>query len=161
MLLGFRTCGLGDFGVGGGDGEEDRCAKGLSLLSPWLSVGAKSADARTLGAVDDVGLEVLTVFVMLVEPKAVLVDVSLEALKRLLAVDIGCVNLGTSWLIEVVALVSDPPFGVEEHVPNPVTLCEGLLFVDVAAVPKTEPVVVEEEGCTIAGELPVAVVLGI
>ena len=89
---------------------------------------------------------------MLVEPKAGLVDVSLDALKRWLAVCIGFVNLNISWLGEVVALVPNPPLGVEEDVPNPekpVAPCEGPFSVDVVAMPKTEPVVVE---------LPVAVV---
>lgn len=58
----------------------------------------------------------------------------------------------------------NPPLGVEEDVPNPekpVALCEGPLSVDVAAVPKTKPVVVEDEGCTAALEIPVAVVWGL
>ena len=91
----------------------------------------------------------LAVSVMLVEPKAVLVDVSLDALKRLLAVGTGFVNPNVSWLVEVVAFVPNPPLGVEKDVPNPekpVTLWKGPLSVDVAAVPKTEPVVVEGEG---------------
>lgn len=58
-----------------------------------LSVCAESADVRTLGAVDVVGFNVLVVSVMLVEPKAVLIDVSLDAPKRLLAVGIGFVNV--------------------------------------------------------------------
>ena len=45
---------------------------------------------------------------------------------------------------------------------KPVALCEGPLAVDVIVEPKTEPVVVEDEGCTAALEIPVvAVVLGI
>ena len=162
----------------------------------------------------------LAVSAMLVEPKAVLVDAPLDALKRLLAVGIGFVNLNVSWLVEVVAFVLNPPLGVGEDVPNPeklvalcegplsveivafvpnpslgvkdvpnpekpvalsvevvafvpnpplgvkdvpnpekpVALCEGPLSVDVAAVPKTEPVVVEDEGCTAAVEMPVTVV---
>jgi hypothetical protein len=133
-------------------------------LGKRLSVCAESADVRTLGAVDVVGFDVLVVSVMLVEPKAVLVDVSLDALKRLLAVGIGFVNLNVSWLVELVAFVPNPPLGVEEDVPNPeklVALCEGPLSVDVAAVPKTEPVIVEDEGCTAALEIPVAVVSGL
>ena len=129
-----------------------------------LSVGAESAGVRTLSAVDVVGSDVLAVSVMLVEPKAVLVDVSPDALKRLLAVGIGFVNLNVSWLVEVVAFVPDPPMGVKEDVPNPenlVALCEGPLSIDVAAVPKTEPVVVKDEGCIAALGIPVAVVLGI
>ena len=101
---------------------------------------------------------------MPLEPKAILVDVSLDALKRLLAVGIGFANLSVSWLVEVVAFVPNPPLGVEEDVPNPekpVTLCEGPLSVDVAAVPKTEPVVFGDEGCIAALNIPVAVVLGI
>lgn len=129
-----------------------------------LSAGSQSADVRTQGGVDVVGLDVLAVPVMLVEPKAVLVDVSLDAPKRLPVVGTGFVNLNVSWLVEVVAFLPNPPLGVEEDVPNPekpVALCEDPLSVDVAAVPKTEPVVVEDEGCTAAVEMPVAVVSGI
>lgn len=85
---------------------------------------------------------------MLGEPKAVLVDVSWNALKKLLAVGIGFVNLNALWLEEVVAFVPNSP---QEDVPN---------AEDVVAVPKTEPVVVEDEGCTAALEIPVAVVSG-
>lgn len=133
-------------------------------MEKWLSVCAKSADVRTLGAVEVVGLDVLVVSVMLVEPKAVLVDVSLDAPKRLLAAGIGFVNLNVSWLVEVVTFVPNPPLGVEEDVPSPeksVALCEGPLSVDVAAVLKIEPVLVEDEGCTAALEILVAVVSGI
>ena len=122
-------------------------------MEKWLSVCTKSADVRTLGAVEVVRLDVLVVSVMLVEPKAVLVDVSLDAPKRLLAVGIGFVNLNVSWLAEVVTFVPNPPLGVEEDVPNlekPVALCEGLLSIDVAAVLKIESVLVEDEGCTAA-----------
>ena len=106
----------------------------------------------------------LVVSVMLVEPKAVLVDDFPNALKRLLAVGIGFVTLKVSWLVEVVAFVPNAPLGVGEYVPNPekpVALCEVPLSVDVVAVPKTEPVVVEDEGCTAALGIPVAVVSGI
>ena len=129
-----------------------------------LSVCAESADVRALDAVDVVGLDVLAVSVMPLEPKAVLVRVSLVVLKMLLTAGIGFVNLNVSWLVEVVAFVPNPPLGVEEDVPNPekpVALCEGPLSVDVAAVPKTEPVVVEDEGCTAALKILVAVVSGI
>ena len=51
---------------------------------------------RKLGAVDVVGLDVFTVSVLLVEPKTVLDDVSLDALKELLAVGIGIGNLNAS-----------------------------------------------------------------
>ena len=84
---------------------------------------------------------------------------------------IGSANLNVSWLVEaVVAFVPNPPNppnpppSVEDDVPNPekpVALCPGPLFVDVAGVPKTEPVVVEDEGCTAAVGMPVAVVSGI
>lgn len=129
-----------------------------------LFVCAESADVRTLGAVNVVGFDVLVVSVMLVEPKAVLVDVSLDALKRLLAAGMGFGNLDVPWLVEVVAFVPNPPLGVEEDFPNPeelVALCEGPLSVDVAAVPKTKPVVVEDQGCTAALEIRVAVVSGL
>ena len=110
-----------------------------------MSVGAGSVDVRTLGAVDLVGLDVLIVSVILVEPKAVPVDGSLDALKRLLVVGIDFVNvnLNVLWLVEVVAFVPTPPLGVEED-----------------AVPETEPVVVEDAGCTAALEIFVAVVSG-
>ena len=62
---------------------------------------------RKLNAVDVVGLNVFAVSALLVEPEAVLVDVSLDALKGLLAVDIGNLNLYASWLVEVVAFVSN------------------------------------------------------
>ena len=48
---------------------------------------------RTLGAVEIIGSDVIVFSVLLVEPKAVLDDVSLGALKALLAVGIGIVNL--------------------------------------------------------------------
>jgi len=150
-------------------------------LGVRLSVGFGSADVRTLGAVDVVGLDVFAVCVRLAEPKVELDDISLDALKRLLAIGIGFVNPNLSWLVEVAAFVPNPllgveadvpnwenvptpPLGVEEDVPNwekPVALCEDSLSVDVAAVPKTEPVVVEDEGCTAAIEIPVAIVSGI
>ena len=114
-------------------------------------------------AVDVVGLDVLVVSVMLMEPKGVLVDVSLNALKRLPPVGIGFVTLKGLWLVEVVASVPNATLGVEEDVPNPekpVALCEAY-SVDVVGVLKRELVVVEDEGCTAALEIPVAVVLGI
>lgn len=129
-----------------------------------LSVGAESADERRLGAVDVISLDVFAVSVMLVEPKTVLVDVSLAALKRLLAVGIGFAKLNIPWLVEVVAFVPNPPLGVEVDVPKPekpVALREGPISGDVAAGPNKEPAVVEDEGCTAAAEMPVAVVLGI
>lgn len=58
------------------------------------------------------------------------------------------------------AFVSNTPLEVKEDVPNPeqpFVLCEGPLFVDSAAVPKIEVVVVEDEGCTSVVE----VVLGV
>ena len=125
-----------------------------------LSVGAGSADIRKLGAVDITGSDVIAFSVLLVEPKAVLDDVSPGAPKGLLAVGIGIVNLIASWPVEVVAFVSNTPLEVEEDVPNPeepFPLCEAPLFVDSAAVPKIELVVVEDEGCTSVAE----VVLGI
>lgn len=109
-------------------------------------------------------MDVLAVSVMLAEPKAVLVNVSLDARRRLLAVGIDFANLNVSWLVEVVVSVPNPPLGVEKDVPNPeksVALCEGPLSVGVAALPKAGPVVVEDEGCTAAVETPIAVVLGI
>ncbi len=114
-----------------------------------------------IDAVNVVGLDVLVVSVMLVEPKAVVVDVSLNALRSLLPLGIGLMNLNVSWLVGVVAFVPIAPPGVEEDVPNPekpVTPCEGPLSADVVAVPKTEPVVVEDEGRTAALEIPLAVV---
>jgi len=66
--------------------------------------------------------------------------------------------------VEVAAFVPNPPLGVEKDVPNwekPAALCEDPFSVDVAAVPKTELVVVEDEGCTAAVEMPVAMVSGI
>ena len=73
--------------------------------------------------------------------------------------------------------VPNTPLGMEEDVPNPekpVALCEApdgtavpkiepIVVEDVgcAAVPKIEPVVVEDVGCTAAGEASVAVILGI
>ena len=107
-----------------------------------MSVGAESADGRALGAVDVVGLDVLAVSVLFVEPEAVLLDGSIDVLKRLLAVGIGFGNLDASWLVEVV-------------------FCEDPLSVDDAAVPTIEPVVVEGEGCTAVVEVSVAVVSGI
>lgn len=65
-------------------------------LGEGLSVGVESADMRKLGVVDLVGLDVFAVSVLLVEPKAVLLGVSLNALKGLLAVGIGIVNLNAS-----------------------------------------------------------------
>ena len=109
-------------------------------MGKGLSVGARSADMRKLGAVDVVGLDASAVSVLPVEPKTVLVDVSLDALKALLAVGIGVVNLNASCVVEVVAFVSNMPLGVEEDVPNPeepVALCEGSLCVDSTPVPKT------------------------
>lgn len=98
--------------------------------------------------------------------------------KRLLAVGIGFVSpddssakknlifgvpLEASWLEKLVAFVPKSPLGVED-VPNPEKLiapCEGPLCVDVAVVPKTAPVLVEDEGFTAPVELLVAVVLGV
>ena len=124
----------------------------VGVYSSSLSFGAKSADARTLDAVELIGLDVLAVSVILVEPKAVLVDVSLEVPKRLLAVGIGFVDLDVSWLVEAAAFKPNAPLGVEEDVPNaekPNALCEGPLSVEVAAspkvgLPKAGPVVVED-----------------
>ena len=99
-----------------------------------------------------------------VEPTAVLFDVSLSAPKRLLVMGVGVVDLDVSWLVDVMGFVPNAPLGVEEdvHGPNkPDTPCEGTLSVDVAAVPKIEPVVVEDEGCTAGLKIPVAVVLGV
>ena len=101
---------------------------------------------------------------MLAEPKAVLFDVSLSAPKRVLVIGVGVESLDVSWLVEVMGFVPNAPLGVEEDVlgPNKLdTLCEGPLSVDVAAVPKIEPVVVDDEGCTAGLKIPVAVVLGV
>jgi len=122
---------------------------------------------RTLGAVDVAGLDVLVVSVMLVEPKAVLVDGSLIALKSPPVVGIGFVDPNVSWLVEVVTFVPSTPLStplvVEEEVPDlekPVVLCVGPLSVDVVALLKIEPVVVEAKGRTAGLEIPVAVVSG-
>ena len=58
--------------------------------------GAASAEGRTLGAVDVINLDVLEGSMMLVEPKVVLVEISLIALKILSAVDLDSVNLNVS-----------------------------------------------------------------
>ena len=157
----------------------DRCAKTLSLLSQLRNGLAESADAGTLGAFDVVGLDVLAVSAMLVEPKIMLVEVSLDTLKpsgtkiepkRLLVVGIVFVNLVFAVPLEVLGLeeaaafLLEPPLGVEKDVPNPEKLgtpCEGTLFVDVAVVPKTVPVAVEDEGFTPPVEILVAVVSGV
>ena len=100
---------------------------------------------------------------MLLEPKARLADVFPDPPKRLLPVGIDLVNLNVSWLVEVVTFVPNPLVGVEEDVPNtekPAKLCEGSLS-DVIAGPKTsesEPLEVEDGGCTAAVEVPVTVV---
>lgn len=90
--------------------------------------------------------------VLLVELKAVLVEVSLPgALKRLVAVGIDTFDLCASWLVGAVAFGADTRLGVEEDVPKskrPLALCEGPLRVDGAAMPKMKPVVLEDEGCT-------------
>ena len=117
-----------------------------------------------LGRVIVVGFDVLAVSVMALEPKAGLIDVSLDAPKEMLAVGIRFVTSNVSWLVEAVTFVPNPSLGVEEDVPNPekpVALCKGALSVDLAIVPKAEPVVVEDDGCTAALENPVAVVSGI
>lgn len=98
-----------------------------------------------LVAVDVVDLDVLAV-------SEVLVDLD-SVLKKSPAVGIDFVDPNTSWLVEVVAFVPNPPLGVKEDVPNPKegdALCECPLSVDVAAVPKAEPAA--------AIEMPVAVV---
>lgn len=51
---------------------------------------------RKLGAVDMIGSDVIAFSMLLVEPKDVLVDVSLDALKRSPAVGIGIVNPNAS-----------------------------------------------------------------
>ena len=70
------------------------------------------------------------------------------------------VPLEVSWLQEVVAFVPKPPLGVED-VSKLVAPCERSLCVDVAIVPKTAPVKIEDEGFTAPVELLVAVVLGV
>lgn len=70
-------------------------------------------------------------------------------------------NPNVSWPVDVVAFVPNSLLGVEEDVPYPENLvkpdviCGGSFSVDVVAVPKTEPVVVEDEGCTAALGIPV------
>ena len=114
-----------------------------------------------LGAVDVVGSDVFAVSVLVMEPWAALVDVSLDALKGLLAVGVPVLNLKVSWLIEVAASASNTLLGVEEDIiPSAellVELCGGPLRVDSAAVLKIELIIVEDEGCASVVE----VVLGI
>ena len=95
--------------------------------------------------------------VLLVELKAVLVDVSLPgALKRLLAVGFDTFDLCASWLVGVVAFGANTRLGVSKGL---VALCEGPLCVDGAAMPKMKPVVLEDEGCTAVPKVePVVVV---
>lgn len=69
-----------------------------------------------------------------------------------------------SELVEVVVFVPNPPLDVEESNPNPegpVAYCKNPFPVVGAAVPKIAPVVAEDEGCTAAVEMPVAVVLNV
>ena len=132
---------------------------------------------RTLGAFDFVGLDELAVSVMLVEPKVVLFDLSLDALRlsetkvepeRLLAVGIGFVSLDdslakmnltfgvlleVSWLEEVMAFVLNPEMLVAPY--------QGPLSVDVAFVLKIALILVEDEGFTALVELLFAVVSGV
>ena len=121
----------------------------------------------------------LAVSAMLVEPKIVLVEVSLDTLKSsrtkvepkgLLVVGIAFVTLVFAvplevlGLEEVAAFVLELPLGVEKDVPNPEELgtpCGCTLSVDATVVPKTAPVVVEDEGFTAPVEILAAVVLGI
>ena len=65
-------------------------------MGKGLSVGAGSADMRELSVVDMIGSDVIAFSMLLVEPKAVLVDISLDALKGLPAVGIGIVDPNAS-----------------------------------------------------------------
>lgn len=120
------------------------------MLRKWLSVGTGCGDVRKLGVVDVIGLDVLAVSVLFVEPKAVLVELSLDTLKRLLALGIDVGTPSALWLVEVVVFVPNTALGVEGDIPNrkgPVVLCEGSLTVEGAPVPKKKLVLVKDEGC--------------
>lgn len=114
---------------------------------------------KKLGAVGVVGLVVLAVSVVFVEPKVVLFELSLEALERLLAVggDVG--NPNGLWLVEVV-FAPDTLLEVEEDVPDTeklFILFEGPLSVDGTAVPDVELVAVGDEGCATVPKVKLAV----
>ena len=121
----------------------------------------------------------LAVSAMVVEPKIVLVEVSLDTLKssgtkvepkRLLVVGIAFVTLVFAvplevlGLEEVAAFVLELPLGVEKDTLNPEELgtpCGCILSVDATVVPKIAPVAVEDEGFTAPVEILAAVVSGI
>ena len=110
----------------------------------------------------------LAVSALFVEPKAVLVELSLEALKRLLAVGLDVGNVNGLWLVEVVAFVPNTPLGREEDIPNgskPVVLFEGLLSVDGAFVEEdipngSKPVVLFEDLLSVDGAAEPNALLG-
>ena len=88
----------------------------------------------------------LAVSVLFVEPEAVLVELSLDELKRLLAVGVGVGKRNALWLVDVVAFVPNTPLGVDEDVPNPEKVKGG-------AVSRMELVVVEDNGCAAVSKI--------
>ena len=136
--------------------------------------GACGVRERGVGVGDVVGLDMPVVSVMLVEPKDVLLDVSPDFVTGLPVagnelpnvhgqwlVGIDPPNVHGTWRVEFVAFAPNLPPGVEGNAEKLSALCEGLFSVNVVGVPKTEPVIVEDEGCTAALEMPAVVVLGI